>query len=440
MGRTRPRHVEGVAAMGTRGRYRVSRFYGRNKFLCGERLMVGPDWKGTVVTAVCIIVPAVLYFTITLPYLITRWVPGGTILASISAVLLVLVAISMYLTATGDPGILPRSPEVPDEILRNPAHPRERIVYVDQTPITTKYCETCRIWRPPRASHCATCNNCVDRFDHHCPYLGTCIGRRSYRSFYLFVVTAALSCVLVITACIIHLVTKTVDFRNATSPPTSVTSALKSTLTDGGTAVQLAIIPFCFLAFLFTGGLTVFHLWLMWRNVTTAESFKRTWAATGNPFPDRGLRSIWGLLCTSKPPSKIKETYDETAALAARDAADAVTAATAASVAAAAAAVAAGDLRGEEESLAAREHRKLALNGHPIHPPGSTGSDYVSSIPSSAGHSLYAVDKDEDEDELMGRNRSSSQNPRHRGYNTRPQARVMLPLRGYGGVGPNDMV
>lgn len=65
MGRTRPRHVEVVAAMGTRGRYRVSRFYGRNKFLCGERLMVGPDWKGTVVTAVCIIVPAVLYFTIT---------------------------------------------------------------------------------------------------------------------------------------------------------------------------------------------------------------------------------------------------------------------------------------------------------------------------------------------------------------------------------------
>lgn len=48
----------------------------------------------------------------------------------------------MYLTATGDPGILPRSPEVPDEILRNPAHPRERIVYVDQTPITTKYCGT----------------------------------------------------------------------------------------------------------------------------------------------------------------------------------------------------------------------------------------------------------------------------------------------------------
>lgn len=404
-----------------------------------------------------------------LPYLVTRWVPGGTILASVSAVLLVLLGVSMYLTATGDPGILPRSPEVPDEIMRNPAHPRERIVYVGETPITTKYCgmsgvlnsqryrtllrmwgawwscmflrrlwtfcrslltnilhsslvhplsslspspllpvpgaETCRIWRPPRASHCATCNNCVDRFEyvvsalnacraggtifhlnyrsvsaclclasrltlsvvelpflfldsvcfvgpslrsHHCPYLGTCIGRRSYRSFYLFVVSGALASIVVITACVIHLVTKTVDFRNATMPPTSVTSALKSTLTDGATAVQLAIIPFCFLALLFTGGLTVFHLWLMWRNVTTAESFKRTWTATGNPFPDRGLWSMWALLCTSKPPSKIKETYDETAAAAARDAADAVTAATAASVAAAAAAVAAGDLRGEE--------------------------------------------------------------------------------------------
>jgi len=57
---------------------------------------------------------------------------------------------------------------------------------------------------------------------------------------------------------------------------------------------------------------------------------------------------MWALLCTSKPPSQIKESYDETAAAAARDAADAVSAATAASVAAAAAAVAAGDLRGEE--------------------------------------------------------------------------------------------
>jgi len=152
----------------------------------------------------------------------------------------------------------------------------------------------------------------------------------------------------VITACIIHLVTKTVDFRNATRPVTSATSALKSTLTDGATAVQLAIIPFCFLAFLFTGGLTFFHLWLMWRNVTTAESFKRTWTVTGNPFSERGPRSMWALLCTSKPPSQIKESYDETAAAAARDAADAVSAATAASVAAAAAAVAAGDLRGEE--------------------------------------------------------------------------------------------
>jgi len=52
----------------------------------------------------------------------------------------------MYLTATGDPGILPRSPEVPDEILRNPAHPRERIVYVGETPITTKYCGTLWNW------------------------------------------------------------------------------------------------------------------------------------------------------------------------------------------------------------------------------------------------------------------------------------------------------
>ena len=33
---------------------------------------------------------------------------------------------------------------------------------------TERFCETCKIWKPPRASHCATCDNCIKDFDHHC--------------------------------------------------------------------------------------------------------------------------------------------------------------------------------------------------------------------------------------------------------------------------------
>lgn len=97
--------------------------------------------------------------------------------------------IFLLVTSGRDPGIIPRNlyPPEPEgiEIGGEPrlAHtptqsrlPRTKDMIVNGITVKIKYCDTCMLYRPPRASHCSICNNCVEKFDHHCPWLGQCIG------------------------------------------------------------------------------------------------------------------------------------------------------------------------------------------------------------------------------------------------------------------------
>jgi len=55
-----------------------------------------------------------------------------------------------------------------------------------------RYCSTCKIMRPPKASHCWHCDQCVKGFDHHCYFVGNCVGIRNWRNFILFIFYAFL--------------------------------------------------------------------------------------------------------------------------------------------------------------------------------------------------------------------------------------------------------
>ncbi|KAF7254159.1 putative palmitoyltransferase ZDHHC14 [Varanus komodoensis] len=109
------------------------------------------------------------------PYLSEQITPA---IPAVGAVLFFFVMGTLLRTSFSDPGVLPRA--TPDEAAdlerqignteemangsssggyRPP--PRTKEVLINGQTVKLKYCFTCKIFRPPRASHCSLCDNCV---------------------------------------------------------------------------------------------------------------------------------------------------------------------------------------------------------------------------------------------------------------------------------------
>ncbi|KOC61792.1 putative palmitoyltransferase ZDHHC14 [Habropoda laboriosa] len=283
-------------------------FPGRNRFCCDGRVMMAPQ-TGVFYVTVCLIAgTSGLFFAFDCPFLAVHITPAIPV---IGGLLFIFVMSALFRTSFSDPGVIPRATadeaayiekqiEVPNngnsKMYRPP--PRTKEVLVKGQPVKLKYCFTCKIFRPPRASHCSLCDNCVERFDHHCPWVGNCVGRRNYRYFYAFIVSLAFLCVFIFACAVTHLIMLTRDG----SP------FLEAVRISPGSVVVGVI---CFFSVWSILGLAGFHTYLTTSNQTTNEDIKGSFSMkrgqeSFNPYSQGNIcANCFYVLCGPAPPSLI---------------------------------------------------------------------------------------------------------------------------------------
>ncbi|CCH62381.1 hypothetical protein TBLA_0H00920 [Henningerozyma blattae CBS 6284] len=181
--------------------------------------------------------------------------------------------------STNDAGVLPRNIHI-GKIMEN--NNKETIIIPDEYTntirlpvanknhsIELKYCSTCHIWRPPRASHCSICQACIDVHDHHCIWINNCVGNRNYRYFIIFLVGAILSSIFIIINCSIHVA----RIRRASNAP-----------------VAILLIVYGCLTIIYPGILLGYHIALTGTGQTTRE-FLHTLHGIKNPMLSRVTRA-----------------------------------------------------------------------------------------------------------------------------------------------------
>nr|CAB3472873.1 unnamed protein product [Digitaria exilis] len=296
---------------------------GSNKFLCGGRLIFGPDAGSLLLSTVLITSPLVglCFQCVTKLDSDTSQKQALGMPVLVVTILLGLADLSfLFLTSSRDPGIVPRNARPPERgddepsmgagdevatpstewVVMSSANPHLRlprtkdVVVAGGHVVRVKYCDTCLLYRPPRASHCSICNNCVQKFDHHCPWVGQCIGLRNYRFFFLFISTSTFLCLYVFV----------LSWLNIAAQRGSHGGSLLRSMT--GEPLSLVLIVYTFVSAWFVGGLTVFHVYLMSTNQTTYENFRYRYEKKENPY-DRGVpANISEVFCTRMPPSMNK--------------------------------------------------------------------------------------------------------------------------------------
>mmetsp|Transcript_76479 Transcript_76479/g.151325 ORF Transcript_76479/g.151325 Transcript_76479/m.151325 type:complete len:503 (-) Transcript_76479:47-1555(-) len=236
----------------------------------------------------CILIPCGLYFGLALPYF---WTQVHFLLPLVTFFFFVLTVGCLSATCCTDPGIIPRrevilaaglqkklSKELGYNVLGEPAsadHNAElgelrMMVPSELGSQGYRWCSTCQIVRPPRASHCPDCDNCVLRFDHHCPFVNNCVGQRNYIFFVGFTTSVCCLALVVIPTLLWYLIAgavlnhskrETVGFDEVDM--NGVTRGVLITLGVAGGVSALLVT-----------GLWLYHIFLMCSGLTTKEHWR----------------------------------------------------------------------------------------------------------------------------------------------------------------------
>ncbi|KAG0321093.1 Palmitoyltransferase zdhhc14 [Podila horticola] len=202
-------------------------FPGRNMFFCGGRIMTSRDFPAFLIAIMLLLIPTGLFHGFTASF----YPPSGL--------------------------------------------PRLKEVQVGIYTVRLKYCDTCKIYRPPRCSHCRQCDNCV-------------------AAVYAFL-TAAL--------CLTHLLLLYHDRQRTSEGPGRVS------FTNDAMAkapVSSLVMVYATVMGLAVGSLASYHFWLATMNRTTHEQLSASMMrphVVDNPF-DRGsvFSNCAAVLC--RPPTR----------------------------------------------------------------------------------------------------------------------------------------
>ncbi|XP_075259566.1 palmitoyltransferase ZDHHC14-like isoform X2 [Convolutriloba macropyga] len=288
-------------------------YQGNNTICCKGRLIGGKDVPTVIGGLIYVAALITLSCVAEVAFLLENFSP---IVVVVPLGLLFYGLVNFVLTSTSDPGIIPRSTY--DEVMymekelvkkegastsaetKKYQEYESKKVLIRGIEVEVKWCDTCKLWRPPRASHCSRCNNCIESFDHHCPYMGNCIGKRNYRYFFMYLLSMTTLLLYALVFSAYHLIHTFITEDQLISAEAILTAVNCMALTVNVLGVSVFLIQHCYL--------TVYAL-------TTYEESKGVWTPGSNtktsasPYTaKRGgcLANCANTLCGPRHPKRLR--------------------------------------------------------------------------------------------------------------------------------------
>ncbi|MBW0494120.1 hypothetical protein O181_033835 [Austropuccinia psidii MF-1] len=165
------------------------------------------------------------------------------------------VLVNYTLCVRTDPGRVPKQWDPLGELDRQVQDPKKKLLIGK-----IRFCNACKVFKPPRAHHCRTCKRCVLKMDHHCPWVNNCVGYHNYGHFIRFLWSVNIACWYHI-----WMINKRVFGEFAYGPLPQKTELV----------FLISNYVACIPVILAVGIFSLYHLWSLLSNTTTIEGWEK---------------------------------------------------------------------------------------------------------------------------------------------------------------------